>query len=1257
MSFPNFFDFFTAATGRSPYAWQQRLADHLQEHGHWPWHVDVPTGLGKTSCIDIAVYDLARQAHLGRRRTAPQRIFHVVDRRTIIDSTVEHTRQLAQRIAQAASGPLVTIREALSVLEGAGSDEVIHVTGIHGQDADDLQWMQRVTGCSIVSLTSHQFVSRLLLRGYGVSPGNRPVAAAVCAIDRLVLFDEPHLSSQAVHTILAAERLQERAQESLGLPRSATVLLGATVPAHLRELRTTAIRVQVEDESDGARQRLHARRPTMVDWVTGNDAALSKALVSAARDLVKSGAQRTVVFANTVGTAQEVCKALSGNLGSSEFPVPVRLVTSRFRSWDKPLKKDLEGPGVVVTTQTLEVGVDLSFDALVTEVCPWSSLLQRLGRFNRYGECNGDEAFERRKAVVVAGWDAERGEPSSRKASVSIYGADSLNMCARVLRNLTEQSDDGVVDMSPSHLKSLGVDEGALDPGQLRVGTLTSAMLPLMAQTRPTPEADVPVAALISGPDAEVSSDVEVAWRHQLDIFDIPGLTPSVSTEEVVSVSRTSWAAFIAGDKSPVENLPDVESAFDRPRTVSQVEDLRKYRVWDHGEEQWAVPSTARQLARSNRVIISSVLGGYTPELGWTGLQGQESDLDISWETALADIGRQAPGRRVDLIIRRDHLLEEAAADTSEVVENLLEALDDVQDQLSSGIPADETDTAGVVKAAPCYVKWRISMAKLASGHTAAQKPQAASLSFDPDIRILSPSGPEVVIARVQVNTTRHDGPVGLEEHQAQVGTWAGADAATLGLDDDLVAEIVYAGTHHDDGKNTDAFQRYILDGDPPGTKALAKSSRPPGSAPTERRRRADAGIPIGWRHEAESVGHVFGSSMLVRHLVGSHHGWFRPVIPPTAYASDADQYPLPVEHADDFNLLNERFGVWGLAYLESLVRMADWRASARPWSSSQVRVPVPKISSASTSSMDSPTVSRNAHSFPGLHTHPMTGWFAAVGLLAAASGTDAGARLHWEPLPSDATGTPLVTFLTTSEEPEKLVRRILESTSWRSAGDLADELLTKSSLTAKYQKVGPASALHGLLRRADEQQNWLLLGLVNDLVPAEASSNVPLAMAPFANMASYVKVAFDRVNCGRGLPAGVVDVLGALTTVSAGFAHDKCDGGMDRNLGNAPGVNGLGDPVTRLSRSALAPLALYGIASLGVGPLRGMGVVSADEVVLPLSTAGQTFTQLRALTYLGHGPSRWDWMAAGLGWTYSAQQQRPTDKESVWSGQARLRN
>ncbi len=1258
MTFPSFAEFFAAVNGRTPYAWQQSLADHLQDHGRWPWHVDVPTGLGKTSCIDIAVYELARQAHHGGRRTAPQRIFHVMDRRAIIDSAVDHALELAQRITEATSGPLVTIRAALSRLGAAGSDEVIHVTGIHGQDPDDHQWMQRVTGCTIVSLTSHQFVSRLLLRGYGVSPGTRPVAAALCAIDRLVLFDEPHLSTQAVHTILAAERLQDRAAEDLGLPRSSTVLLGATVPSYLTELGPDSIRVETGRESEGAKERLHALRPTALDWVTGSDSATSNALTAAARRMVESGAQRTVVFANTVGMAQEVYRALHGNLGSSGssgLPVSVRLATSRFRPWDKPQRKDLEEPGVVVATQTLEVGVDLSFDALVTELCPWSSLQQRVGRLNRYGELNGDESFARRNAVVVAGWDALRDEPSPRKASASVYGVRSLDICARLLRDLAGEDGEGVFDLGPSGLRGLVADESALEPEQPRVGTLTSAMLPLMAQTRPTPEADIPVDALISGPDAEAPDDVELAWRDHLGVFDLDGVTLSVSPAEVVSVPRSAWAAFLARERKPAESLYDVEAAAKRPNATPRPEHLRLYRVWDPRGEAWVVPSKPDQLVRSSRVVISSALGGYTPELGWTGSHDRGSGLDISSEAALADLRRQSPGRTVDLVVHRGQFagMEDDSADE---IKELVEALDDVDTQMSSGVPGDDIDVDAVKEASEAYVRWLISTVDGASGNETAGPAKAASPPLRTVIGILMGRDPRQVVARVQVKPTHHGGAVPLDEHQAQVGCWAKADAAAVGLNPELVADITYAGAHHDDGKQHRAFQRY-LGGDPSGTKPLAKSSRVPETTRIDRRRREEAGLPFGWRHDAESVRQVSKSSALVRHLVGSHHGWLRPVVPPTAYASVVDGYPLPVEHGDDFDRLNDRFGVWGLAYLESLVRMADWRASARPWDSSQVVAPTPENPLTGISTVASAPVSGTAHSFPGLHTHPMTGWFAVVGLLAAASRTDSRARLHWKPLPSDAAETPSVPVLTTTAEPEQLIRRIIESGSWQSALDLTTGVLTTGGLTAKGQKVGPASTLHSLLKSAQEHEDWLLVGLLNDLAPAESSSKIPLAIAPFANNTSYVRVAFERTFGREEAPSRAVDeVVNTLTTMSAGFSYEKCDGGMDRSLAEAPGVNGLGDPVTRLSRSALAPLALYGMSSLGAGPLRGMGVVAAGEVALPLPTTGQTFTQLRALTYLGRGHPRWDWASADLEWIYVATRQPLTSYESVWNGRARLR-
>ncbi len=85
---------------------------------------------------------------------------------------------------------------------------------------------------------------------------------------------------------------------------------------------------------------------------------------------------------NSVGRAQAVCEALEG-LGME----PV-LLHSRFRAPDRAAQQArLARPdALVVSTQVIEAGVDLSSRLLVTELAPWSSLVQRFGRCNRYGE-------------------------------------------------------------------------------------------------------------------------------------------------------------------------------------------------------------------------------------------------------------------------------------------------------------------------------------------------------------------------------------------------------------------------------------------------------------------------------------------------------------------------------------------------------------------------------------------------------------------------------------------------------------------------------------------------------------------------------------------------------------------------------------------------------------------------------------------------------------------------------------------------------
>ena len=98
---PTFADFYQAIHGRAPFPWQERLARRVAETNEWPDKVGVPTGLGKTACLDIAVWWLAAQAdHTPSLRTAPTRIWWVVNRRLLVDSTHEHAERLARILAE-----------------------------------------------------------------------------------------------------------------------------------------------------------------------------------------------------------------------------------------------------------------------------------------------------------------------------------------------------------------------------------------------------------------------------------------------------------------------------------------------------------------------------------------------------------------------------------------------------------------------------------------------------------------------------------------------------------------------------------------------------------------------------------------------------------------------------------------------------------------------------------------------------------------------------------------------------------------------------------------------------------------------------------------------------------------------------------------------------------------------------------------------------------------------------------------------------
>jgi CRISPR-associated endonuclease/helicase Cas3 len=200
-----------------------------------------------------------------------------------------------------------------------------------------------------------------------------------------------------------------------------------------------------------------------------------------------------------------------------------------------------------------------------------------------------------------------------------------------------------------------------------------------------------------------------------------------------------------------------------------------------------------------------------------------------------------------------------------------------------------------------------------------------------------------------------------LAEHLARVAERAAGFARRLGLSDALVADLRLAGEWHDAGKADVRFQRWLLGGSEfkalVQPEPLAKGTMRISSRAALRLARERAGYPEGCRHELMSLGLMeaagddvsarAGDWGLVRHIVASHHGYCRPLAPWVA-----DRHPVAVSftrdglacHAssahefarfdsgvgDRFWLMVRKYGWWGLAWLEALIRLADHRESER---------------------------------------------------------------------------------------------------------------------------------------------------------------------------------------------------------------------------------------------------------------------------------------------------------------------------------------
>ena len=237
----------------------------------------------------------------------------------------------------------------------------------------------------IIASTVDQLGSRILHRGYGVSPSMRPIHAGLSGNDIIIIMDEAHLSAPFAQTLKAIERIHK---ERDNLPnRFKIVQMSAT--AADRRLRNFSLASSDIEKSEELARRANARKSISITE-TLNRRSLPRKATALVKTAAKGDAKTIGVIANRVHSAREIFTHLK------DTGIDARLITGRMRpidreeavkevagiiNPDKPNKSD--SLTVIVSTQAIEVGADFSFDELITECAPAASLTQRIGWLDR----------------------------------------------------------------------------------------------------------------------------------------------------------------------------------------------------------------------------------------------------------------------------------------------------------------------------------------------------------------------------------------------------------------------------------------------------------------------------------------------------------------------------------------------------------------------------------------------------------------------------------------------------------------------------------------------------------------------------------------------------------------------------------------------------------------------------------------------------------------------------------------------------------
>jgi CRISPR-associated endonuclease/helicase Cas3 len=614
MSFANFTDLFRQATGNpNPFPYQTRFA----EADELPELVHAPTGAGKTATAILGWL----WRYLSARKPTPRRLVYCLPMRVLVEQTRDEARKWLKNL---------DLEEKVKV----------HVL-MGGEDAEE--WDLEPEKPAILIGTQDMLLSRAMNRGYGMSRFRWPMHYGLLNSDCLWVLDEIQLMGVG----LATSTQLQAFREALGVYGGAkTIWMSATLlPRWLAsvdyrnriepELRLATLQLDPKTDyrADGLRERWEGKKPIQRATLLRpaeqeEEAEPTEVLFTAdesahAAEFVKAKHQPgslTLVIVNTVDRCRALFEAIRalytpkpkgrGRAAAQTAPLPtpdLKLIHSRFRpteregseekdwrdGWRGWLKQDVtalreEFPlgRIIVSTQVVEAGVDISARTLITELAPWPSLVQRFGRCNRRGEFPGKDGNDPAQVFWI---DVPTPATGAKRSLASPYPDEELDQSRTRLGII---ADVGLKSLTEFFGGLTGDERNALFPFDPQHVIRRKDFIDLFDTTPDLAGNDIDVSRFIRDGD---EIDVQVFWRatapptkRELTTAEASRLSPR--REELCTVKIGDFRDFL--------------------------DDHTAHR-WDSLASEW-VEADKNAVYPGQVYWIAKDEGGYDAQLGWS---------------------------------------------------------------------------------------------------------------------------------------------------------------------------------------------------------------------------------------------------------------------------------------------------------------------------------------------------------------------------------------------------------------------------------------------------------------------------------------------------------------------------------------------------------------------------------------------------------------------------------------------------------------